>query len=204
MTAPNWFIALVVPPEAGWHGFGTPLPAGVRGVPAQDLHLTLAFLGSCEPAEATAAWQALAALSSEPLRARAGAWRAFGPKEAPSAYGLTLAQGHEQAARLIGLWGAKARRAAGLTPERRVPLPHVTVARSGRRQAAALRSPMERWMATAAPPAGDALLSELGLYTWHRQRGTPGAPLFELAARRLLEARGAELAAPGSQLEADV
>ncbi len=198
MTAPNWFIALVVPPEAGWHAFGTALPSGVRALQAQDLHLTLAFLGSCDPDEAAAAWQALAALSSGPLRARAGAWRAFGPRKAPSAYGLTLARGHEEAGRLIKRWGATALRAAGRTPERRAPLPHVTVARSGRRQAAALRAPMERWMAGAATPASDALLCELGLYTWNRQRDSmAGAPLFELAARR-------PLAAPGTQLEAEV
>ncbi|MCP9928765.1 hypothetical protein [Cyanobium sp. CH-040] len=197
MTAPNWFIALVVPPQAGWHRLTRPLPAGVHPFQARDLHLTLAYLGSCDPEQAEAAWQALSNLKGEALQAAAGAWRAFGPRWAPSAYGLTLARGHEQAARLIGRWGPRARRAAGLAPERRDPLPHVTLARSSRRRAADLRLAMEGWMASAAVPARAAVLSELGLYTWNRQRGSPGAPLFELAARR-------SLAAPDGQLEADV
>jgi 2'-5' RNA ligase len=197
MTAPNWFIALVVPPRACWHELSAPLPAGVRALHPADLHLTLAFLGGCDAGAAALAWRALATLRAPPLLARAGAWRAMGPARAPSAYALTLTEGHSEAARLIGDWGGRARRAAGLGPERRVPLPHVTLARSSRRRAAACRMAMARWMAVAPLPARPCHLSDVALYTWNRQRGEPGEPLFERVARR-------PLAGEGPQLEAEV
>lgn len=63
MTAPNWFIGLVVPPEARWHQLSMPLPAGVRPFHPADLHLTLAFLGGCDAEAAARAWRALAELT---------------------------------------------------------------------------------------------------------------------------------------------
>jgi 2'-5' RNA ligase len=197
MTAPNWFIALVVPPRARWHELGAPLPAGVRAFHPADLHLTLAFLGGCDAEAAASGWQALAGLAAPPLLARAGAWRALGSARAPSAYALTLAEGHSEAARLIRDWGGRARRAAGLAPEQRPPLPHVTLARSSRRQAAACLTAMARWMAVAPLPAHPCHLSDVALYTWNRRRGEPGEPLFEPVARR-------PLAGDGPQLEAEV
>ncbi|MEX1323606.1 MAG: 2'-5' RNA ligase family protein [Synechococcaceae cyanobacterium] len=197
MTAPNWFIGLVVPPEARWHELRSPLPAGVRPYHPGDLHLTLAFLGACDEGAAARAWRAVAGLTAAPLLVRAGAWRAMGAPQAPSAYALTLAEGHDEAARLIRDWGGPARGAAGLGPERRAPLPHVTVARSRRRGAAAGRSAMAEWMAAAPLPGRPCRLRELALYTWSRRRGESDAPLFELVARR-------PLAPPGPQLDAEV
>ena len=197
MTAPNWFVALMVPPRARWHDRRTPLPAGVRAVHPADLHHTLAFLGGCDAGVAAGAWRALAGLTASPPFVRAGAWRAMGAPQAPSAYALTLAEGHDEAVRLIRDWGGRARAAAGLAPERRAPLPHVTLARSSRREAGGCRLAMARWMALEPVPSGHCRLSDVGLYTWNRKRGEPGAPLFELVARR-------PLAGDGPQLEAEV
>ena len=185
MSRPNWFLALPLPAEVApaWLAAAAAAPPELRRFHPDDLHLTLAFLGPCEEGPARAAWQALHGLVHPPISIRAGGWRALGAPAAPSAYGLTLAEGHEALCGLLRDWGAKALAAAGCRPERRSPLPHLTLLRPSRRQAADLREPMAAWMASAPLPQQPALLSQLALYTWaddRRQR------LFRIVCSRTL------------------
>lgn len=185
MSRPNWFLALPMPAVAApaWLAAAAGAPPALRRFPAADLHLTLAFLGPCEPAAALAAWGALAAMSHPAITIRAAGWRALGAPAAPSAYGVTLAQGHEPLCRLLASWGATALAAAGCPPERRPPLPHLTLLRPPRREAAALRQPMATWMAAAPLPEAPATLTELALYTWAEDRRQR---LFRIVRRRAL------------------
>jgi 2'-5' RNA ligase len=185
VNRPNWFVALPMPAAAApaWLAVAATAPVPLRRFLPADLHLTLAFLGPCDGSAALAAWRALADQVHRPIPIRAGGWRALGPVMAPSAYGLTLAEGQAELSRLLGDWGARALVAAGCRPERRAPLPHLTLLRPPRRQAAALRQPMAAWMAAAPLPAEPALLSQLALYTWaddRRQR------LFRIIRSRCL------------------
>lgn len=180
---PNWFVALPLPPQARWQEVTVGAPAALRRFAAEDLHLTLAFLGPCGEARALAAWDALGPLTHPPLTVTAGAWRALGRPQQPSAYGLTLAQGERRLVALLRAWGGLALQAAGCPPESRPPLPHVTLLRPRRREAAQLQPLMAAWMAAAALPPSGAELQELALYTWapdRRQR------LFQPVDRRAL------------------
>ena len=168
--APNWFLAFPLPPAAGWEGAAAGAPAGLRRFHAADLHLTLAFLGPCGEERALAAWRAVADLAGGPRRVSAAGWRALGPAPRPSAYGLTLAAGAEALTALLGAWGPRALLAAGLPPERRAPLPHVTLLRPRRAEAEQWRERMARWMAEAPLPAASAELAQLALYTWATDR----------------------------------
>jgi len=60
----NWFIALVLPGEAGWNRSVPSLPEGVLILSVQDLHVTVAFLGSCGEAAALRAWRGGASMLS--------------------------------------------------------------------------------------------------------------------------------------------
>lgn len=185
MSRPNWFLALPLPADVApaWLAAAAAAPPELRRLHPDDLHCTLAFLGPCGEGAALAAWQALDALVHPPLAIRAGGWRALGMPAAPSAYGLTLAEGHDALCRLLSGWGALALAAAGCRPDRRSPLPHLTLLRPPRRQAAALRAPMEAWMAAAPLPPQRARLSRLSLYTWAEDRRQR---LFQIVRSRTL------------------
>lgn len=182
----NWFLALPLPPQARWQDVALTAPPELRRFAAEDLHLTLAFLGPCDEALAMAAWEAVAELQAEPIRISAAGWRGLGPPQQPSAYGLTLAEGHPQLSELLLRWGPQALAAAGLSPPRRSPLPHVTLLRPRRREASQWCEPMRAWMAAAPLPSGTVLLRELALYTWDRERHQR---LFRITARRPLAQR---------------
>jgi 2'-5' RNA ligase len=183
-TTPNWFLALVMPPQPRWEALTAALPVGLRRFAPEDRHLTVAFLGPCGAERANAAWRAVATLRHPPIRATAGAWRALGPRRRPSAYGLTLADGRDPAANLMTVWGELALRAAGRPAERHPPLPHITLARPPRRRAEALDEAMARWLVTAAVPVEPFLLEHLALYTWGPDRRER---LFRIAAARQLD-----------------
>jgi 2'-5' RNA ligase len=187
---PNWFIALVVPPEAGWHQAGDALPPGLRRFDPADLHLTLAFLGSCPEPVAWSAWEACAPLHHDPITATAASWRAMGPAARPTAYALTLRQGREPISALIEdcrirLRELEAWPAASAGSRDGPPLPHITMARPRRREAAQARVVMEAWMGGAPIPREPLSLHTLGLYTWTHDRSLR---LFRLAAQRELGA----------------
>lgn len=185
MSRPNWFVAAVLPPPAGveWLAAATSAPAALRRFTPEDLHFTVAFLGPCGEARARAAWAALDALQHPPITIRAGGWRALGPPHRPSAYGLTLSEGHAELAALLQHWGARALAAAGCPAERRALLPHCTLLRPRRREAAPWREPMAQWLTTAPLPPAPVLLQGLGLYTWAADRSQR---LFERVSERPL------------------
>jgi len=170
MTRPNWFLALPLPATAGWQQAAVTAPVGLRRFVAEDLHVTLAFLGPCAEPAALEAWQRIEVLASPPLRITAGGWRALGPLRQPSAYGITLAQGHVELVTLLEQWGVRALQAAGLPPPGRPPLPHVTLLRPRRREAGQWWGPMLTWMASAPLPPGALMLERLELWTWAEDR----------------------------------
>jgi 2'-5' RNA ligase len=186
MDRPNWFLALPLPPCACWQEVAASAPSPLRRFAPEDLHCTLAFLGACGEQRAIAAWQALSGLQVSPIPIRAGGWRALGPARQPSAYGLTLAEGHAPLCALLQRWESVAHEAAGLRPSVRPPLPHLTLLRPKRREAARVLEPMRAWMAQAPLPQGAALLQELALYTWDPERRER---LFRVTHRRPLGPR---------------
>ena len=73
--------------------------------------------------------------------------------------------------------------AAGCRPDRRPALPHVTLARPGRKDARKLAPVMHQWMATAPVPQSHAVLNKIALYTWAEDRSTR---LFQVVAEQEL------------------
>jgi 2'-5' RNA ligase len=188
MEQGNWFVALVVPEQAGLHRLTADLPAGLRRFQPGDLHLTLAFLGACGAERAQLAWRAIADQPQWAITAEAGSWRAMGRPERPSAYALTLGQGAQLAAGLIERWRPLLLEAAGQPVEHRHALPHITLARPRRRldpeAAAATHAAMTTWMRATPVPPGSFALQEVGLYRWAEARDEQ---LFAIDQRRRLD-----------------
>lgn len=131
------FVALCLPTEA-LHALETlqdRLPAG-RPVPADNLHLTLAFLGEVDDTAAEALHDALSNLRAAPVMLRLGGAEVFGGR-----HGQAIALGAEGCPPLQDLHDRVRSRihGAGLNTERRRFRPHVTLARlPGRGHAAPL------------------------------------------------------------------
>jgi RNA 2',3'-cyclic 3'-phosphodiesterase len=106
-------------------------PAGVRRIPAHDLHLTLAFLGPRLARDAAAVAQLLPGVAlAHPvrcLRTTRVLW--LGPRR-PSVLSVAIEADDELAALRAGLVATLAA-AIGFGVERRPFLPHVTVGRVG-------------------------------------------------------------------------
>ncbi len=205
MPRPNWFLALVVPEEPALSQLLVDLPDSVRPFAAADLHITVAFLGPCGQERALLAWQAIAPLRHPPIAVVTGGWRAMGPAAAPSAFALTLGpdseqkpskdpglvweRGGELTAALIERWRQPAHEAAGLAPERRAALPHITLARPRWRGVGPDRAGLETWWQQAAGPESlrpqhGLILREIALYTWAADRQNQ---LFRIQTRRPLD-----------------
>lgn len=190
MQAANWFVGLMLPERSGWIEVAAGLPSGVRRFHPADLHITVAFLGACGEDRGLAAWHALRHRLHAPIPVTAGPWLALGHPSRPSAFGLGLAEGHQAVAALMASWGAEALAAAGRPPERRAPLPHVTLARPSRRGGDGARTAMQRWMGAAPVPEQPTRLEQLALFTWAPDRQER---LFQLVAKRSLDQLDAEV-----------
>lgn len=167
---PNWFVAYPVAPT-GW--FATLIqtaPDNMRRFPADDLHLTLAFFGGVDEADARRGWAQALRDPPEALRVRFGPVEPFGNPRKPSAFGLTLSQGREAACEVLKHRGDAILLAAGCKPARRPPRPHVTLARPPYKARQADRQAALRWSERAATPEVEVALDTLALYTWAHDR----------------------------------
>ena len=142
------FIALDLPPEvrmalSAWAAQAA--PPEVRRVPADNLHITLAFLGARSGAESTAAGALLPALARplEDLRTAGAMWL---PPRRPGVLSVALESGDALAALHAELVEALVA-AIGFAPERRRFRPHVTVGRVAR----GTRIDMRHALAPSAP-----------------------------------------------------
>jgi 2'-5' RNA ligase len=184
---PNWFVALPIPADAWLVPLLADAPGGIRRFHPHDLHITVAFLGAASPTGAQAAWQTLADLDHPPIFARLGALRPMGKRKQPSAYAVTFTEGGEVLAGLIGDWRDDALAAAGARPERRPPLPHVTVARPPRRAPPPVRDAGLAWMHAQPLVGAEVKIEDIALYTWSEDRRST---LFQKVASRPLSLFG--------------
>lgn len=124
------FIALDLPADVRAQLFawtGQAAPPEVRRVPAENLHVTLAFLGARSDGEAAAARAVLPALARplEELRTAGALWL---PLRRPGVLSVALETGAALGALQAELVAALAA-AIGFAPEGRGFRPHVTVGR---------------------------------------------------------------------------
>jgi 2'-5' RNA ligase len=151
-------------------------PEGVRRVPVENLHLTLAFLGSWSPDDAEAVAALLPALAAaQPLGALETAAALWLAPRRPGVLAVAIAGGDRLGALRAELVGALVS-AVAFEREQRAFLPHVTVgrvARGKRVRAAALDAPRLSFAATAL--------------TLYRSHTSAGAARYEVLARVPLE-----------------
>lgn len=186
----NWFIGFPVAAKV-WLADLEPVPRGARLFAAEDVHLTLVFLGAVGRDAAMRAWEVASRLERRPpWTMTPGPLEPFGNPRRPSAWSV------EPSPRLPGLEAFMgehrerlfdAAEVAQSARDRRPPRPHATLARplrsAGPAEHAALRAWAERQRVAAVP----VVIGRLALYTWAdhrsneagragraRQAGSPG------------------------------
>lgn len=166
------FVALDLPDDvraalAAWADAAA--PAAVRRVAPQNLHVTLAFLGSRDVGEANAAG-ALLAQAARALPAQQTAGALWLPPRRPGV--LTVALRRDDAlAALQGDLVAALADAIGSRPERRAFRPHVTVGRVARGTRLDARRPLD-------PPAPE-LSFRAPAITLYRSHTAAGGARYE-------------------------
>jgi 2'-5' RNA ligase len=167
--APNWFVGIPIPSE-GWFDKLVPLPpGGLRRFHPDDLHLTVAFLGSVEEVQARAGWDALG-WDLPPTTATLGQVVPMGAPHRYSALSIELVQARTAIEQALGRCRDAICDAAGVRREHRPPKAHVTIARPSRRAGEQERSAGLRWAQRLDFHQQPVLLDSIALYTWSDDR----------------------------------
>lgn len=165
LMKPNWFLALSVSAVGWFEERAGPAPEGIQGFDALDLHLTLAFLGSCGPEGAAEAFAASSDWGVGALDVGLGEVVPMGPPERYSALSILLTEGREEVEREMGRVRGRWLEIAGARPDRRPPKAHITIARPLRLATDPQREAALQW-ASALDFSGVGLsLQRLALYT---------------------------------------
>jgi 2'-5' RNA ligase len=169
------FVALELPAEAraalaGWAAAAA--PEAMRRVPAESLHVTLAFLGGRTAADADAV-SALLGRVARPVGELAAGDALWLPPRRPGVLAVALRAGPALAELHQDLTAALAA-AIGFEPERRALRPHVTVARA-QREARLRPAPLQ--------PPPPALSFEPDALVLYRSHTGPGGARSEPLAR---------------------
>jgi 2'-5' RNA ligase len=169
LSRSNWFVAL--PVEAGgWWSRVPPAPPSVRLFDPSDLHVTVAFLGPVSEDAAHAAFEVAAQWPAAALDVVLGPLRAMGNPRRASAFSSIVADPQRVLAGAITAVRGRMCELAGARSDDRPPLPHVTIARPGRRADRAARDEARQWLAGVDLGAPCVRLERIALYTWSEDR----------------------------------
>lgn len=181
----NWFVGLPTSLEERVRTALASPPRGVRLFHPEDVHLTVAFLGAVDEAHARAAFVACLPFPLAPLVATLGTVKPLGNPRRPSAIAALVDEGNAALADALRARRDVALAAADLPPERRDALPHVTLARVGRKASAAEHREALAWARSLDVRGASARIDRIALFTWNEDRA---AKLFRIVEERALEA----------------
>jgi len=157
-------------------------PPRVRVFGAEDLHLTLCFLGAVPEEDARRAWAG--AQSFQTWQAVEGTFDEVAPlghPRKPSALTAIVQEGRDAFSAMIMEARGPVLAAAGAQPDVRPPLPHMTIARIQRRADRNERREALSWMRTIDVGHARFRATDVALYTWSTERQLR---LFEVVDRR--------------------
>ncbi len=169
-THQNWFVGLPVQ-DTGWFGgVVDEAPHGLRIFNANDLHLTVAFLGQCDFQYTDDIKKIIDAISFEPFTITFDTLITFPPERRPTVVSFTLHDGYDATYKLIRRWREPLLSAGHARPDTREPLPHVTVARIHRDAGYREIEDISAWAYSRTVPPVSVTIDRVALYTWADDR----------------------------------
>lgn len=168
---PNWFVALPVAAD-GWFAARVAAhpPPWVRPFHAEDLHLTVAFLGRVGEQAARRAWDERGRWREGAVRATLGRVIGMGPPSRFSALSALLERGREPVEAGMTACRDPMLAAAAAPPEPRPIKAHVTLARPRRDATPAQRSAALAWALQLGLEDVEIGFDRIALYTWAEER----------------------------------
>lgn len=179
----TWFIAFPLNDDGAVRGSIEDHPSAIRPVRQEDLHITVAYLGSVSKRKAGAAWKQVADFSPGAVEISFNQLKPFGPYSRPTAYGLSLSRGRDTVFELISSLRKDLLRAAGKKPGTGRIVPHVTIARPNRRLSREDTLMISEWRSNYDIPDVVIRLDEIALYT-RSGKSTTGS--FTIVERKSL------------------
>lgn len=158
---------------ASWQASVVSSDPGVRRVPADALHVTLCFLGTCEIEDVDAIAAACAIGSGAPLPGLALGEAMWLPARRPRVLAVGIEDGTGALAHLQSALAQALHAGGWYPPEARPFLAHVTVARVGRGERG------ERPLAVTPPPPPPLALAETATVTLYRSHLSPKGSRYE-------------------------
>lgn len=180
----NWFLGWKPSPPPDWLAdLRQGAPTGIRWFHLDDCHITLAFLGRLSAEKVRQIRERLEIAVAQQMTAIIGK-----PLLLPSsrrfsalAFAVESQALSDAIAEQRNLWAAL----AGIPPESRDPLPHLTFARPERRASFPQLRAIRNWMNELRPPS-DCTVSFEGpmLFTWDDDRAVRQFKVVTTAGRR--------------------
>jgi len=168
---PNWFIALPATIDNQWfHEKSKTLPSGLHLFNPEDLHATVAFLGKIDKVDVERLKDAIDQVEAAPLHATLGVLKPLPTRKFFTALSLTLAGGNRDVAAFIAQWGPRFSKTAGKEPDKRQPLPHITIARPSRSASAHQRTEIIDSLDKSLLAGPSIVFDRIALYTWADDR----------------------------------
>ncbi|MDP7038397.1 MAG: RNA 2',3'-cyclic phosphodiesterase [Myxococcota bacterium] len=179
----NWFLALPVPTKH-WYPKNIPEPPeNVRLIRAENIHLTIAFLGDVGESAALRAWQENHRFTLPPIDIHLRSIEGFGNPKRP-ALAATLAKGQDIVERAITACRDDILTAAGCPAEKRPARAHITLARPRRKSTPQELQNTLYWASSVDLSTVCMPLTEIALYTWSNdEKGF----IYKLVERRPLK-----------------
>ena len=167
----HWFAALPVNLPRSWMDtLRQGAPHGLRWYEVEDCHITIAFFGKYRADRLEAVREVLAQMASLDLAVATGGLKLLPSERRFSAIALRLAEEPVALLEFMRQWSTRLAEAAEVAPDPRPPLPHITVARPGRRNSLSEQHVIASWALGWMGPAVKIHLGRVALYRWAEDR----------------------------------
>lgn len=168
---PNWFVALPVRQTEDLLGaLAASAPVEVRLFAPEDTHLTIAFMGAMPKERLSEVLALMQKVSFEPFRISLAELIPLPSARNVSAFSYKLNQGYSEVAALIEQWRTPLLAAGGAPPDKRPPLPHMTIGRPMRKLGRQAQTKGITWASSLPPVDFETSIDSIALYTWSEDR----------------------------------